>query len=129
MFSKRTWIVVALIIVGWAVWHSNQTLEFVYSVRYTDEGARESKIICGEAPSIIFLGEFNEDVRGPATGADCQRAARSRLVEGAGLLLVAVVVGWVGYKYGSESPRPIDTELPRLPDGSDRIVNGRKRKD
>ena len=127
MFSKRTWVVLALIIVGWAVWHSNQTLEFVYSVRHTEEGARESKIICGEAPSIIFFGEFNDDVRGPATGADCERVARTRLVEAAGLLALAVAVGTLGYKYGSEAPKPIDTELPRLPDGRDRIVNGRKR--
>lgn len=128
MFSKRTWIVIAFVFVGWAVWHSYQTLEFVYSVRPTDSGIRESKIICGEAPSIIFFSEYNEDVRGPATASDCERVARTRLLEATGLLGVAVAVGILGYKYGAESPRPIDTELPRLPDGSDRVVDGRKRR-
>lgn len=128
MFSKRTWVLLALLIVGWAVWHGSQTLEFVYSERATEEGLRQSKVVCGEAPSILVLSEFDEDVRGPSTASDCERLARTRALEAGGLVLLAVAVGVLGYRYGSSPPRPIDLELPRLPDGSDRVVHGRHRK-
>lgn len=128
MLSKRTWAFLALLVVGWAVWHGSQTLELVYSVRPTDEGARQSKVVCGEAPSILLLSEFDEDVRNPSTASDCERLARTRTFEVAGLLLLAVTVGVLGYRYGSSPPQPIDLELPLLPDGSDRIVNGSHRR-
>ena len=129
MFSKRTWAVIALFFVGWALWHGSQTLEYVYSVRATDDGYRESKVICGEAAPILLSGEFNEDVPGANTASDCERLARTQALEAFGLLTLAGMVFVRGRRYGSEPPRSIHLELPPLPDGIDRIVHGRRRDD
>ena len=128
MFSKRTWVVIGLITVAVGVWYSTQTLEYVYSQRFTDQGVRVSKVVCGDAPSILFLEEYDEGVLGPATAADCTSLSRTRFVESIGIALIGLTAAILGYRFGVEHPRPIDDELPRLPDGADRTVEGRKRR-
>lgn len=129
MFTKRFFVVLGLAIVLLGVWYSFRTFEYEYSRRALDDGSyRISSIVCGEAASVIFLEEYNEDVLGPATAADCTRLARTRLLEAVGIAVIGVLVGYLGYRFGAEPVRPIDSELPRLPDGLDRTVHGRHRR-
>jgi hypothetical protein len=129
MFTKRFFVVLGLAIVLLGVWYSFRTFEYEYSRRALDDGSyRISSIVCGEAVSVIFLEEYNEDVLGPATAADCTRLARTRLLEAVGIAVIGVLVGYLGYRFGAEPVRPIDSELPRLPDGLDRTVHGRHRR-
>jgi hypothetical protein len=129
MFTKRFFVILGLAIVLLGVWYSFRTFEYEYSRRALDDGSyRISSIVCGEAVSVIFLEEYNEDVLGPATAADCTRLARTRLLEAVGIAVIGVLVGYLGYRFGAEPVRPIDSELPRLPDGLDRTVHGRHRR-
>lgn len=120
MFTTRTWMLIGVAIIAGAVWYSSQTLAYVYS--------ETSQVICGEAPAMLFSDEFNADVRGPATQRDCVRLARTRMVEVIGLGLIGISVGYLGYRFAPQPPRPIDHELPRLPVGVEKIVEGRKRR-
>jgi hypothetical protein len=129
MLSKRFFVVLGLAVIALGVWYSFQTFEYEYSRRPLDDGTyRISSIVCGEATSVIFFEQYDEDVRGPATAADCTRLARTRVVEAGGIGVMGVLIGYVGYRFGAEPVRPIDSELPRLPKGLDRTVHGRKRR-
>ncbi len=129
MFTKRFFVVLGLAVVLLGVWYSFRTYEYEYSRRALDDGSyRISSIVCGEAVPVIFFEEYDEDVLGRATAADCTRLARTRLVEALGIGAIGVLVGFLGYRYGAEPVRPIDSELPRLPAGLDRTVHGRHRR-
>ncbi len=128
MGSKRLFVVIGIAIISLGVWYSFQTFEYVYSRRIQDDGSyRLSSVICGDAPSILFLEEYHPDVPGSATSQDCTRLARTRFGEAILIGIVGGGIGFLGYKYGSEPVKPIDSELPRLPDGVDRTVHGRRR--
>ena len=129
MFSKRFFVVVGVAVIALGIWYSFRTFEYEYSRRVLDDGSyRVSAVVCGEATPIIFFEEYDEDVRGPATAADCTRLARTRLVEAFGIGVIGVLIGYLGYRFGAEPVRPIDSELPRLPKGMDRTVHGRHRR-
>ena len=129
MFSKRFFVAIGIAVIGLGVWYSFQTFEYEYSRRPLDDGTyRISAVVCGEATPIIFFEQYDEDVRGPATGADCTRLARTRVAEAIGIGVIGVLIGYLGYRFGSEPVRPIDSELPRLPKGLDRTVHGRHRR-
>lgn len=129
MFTKRFFVVIGMAVVALGVWYSFQTFEYEYSRRPLDDGTyRISSVVCGEATPIIFFEEYGEDVRGPATAADCTRLARTRVVEAIGIGVIGVLIGYLGYRFGALPVRPIDSELPRLPTGLDRTVHGRHRR-
>jgi hypothetical protein len=129
MFSKRFFVVIGLAVIALGFWYTFQTFEYEYSRRPLDDGTyRISSVVCGEAASVIFFEQYDEDVRGPATAADCTRLARTRVVEAVGIGIIGVLIGYLGYRFGAEPVRPIDSELPRLPKGLDRTVHGRHRR-
>ena len=129
MFSKLTFVVIGIAVMALGVWYSFQTFEYEYSRRPLDDGTyRISAVVCGEATPIIFFEEYDEDVRGPATAADCTRGARTRVVEAVGIGVIGVLIGFLGYRFGAAPIKPIDSELPRLPNGVDRTVHGRHRR-
>jgi hypothetical protein len=129
MFTKRLFVVLGSAVVLLGVWYSFQTFEYEYSRRALDDGSyRISSIVCGEATPVIFFEEYDDAVLGPATAADCTRLARTRLVEAVGIMVIGVLVGYLGHRFGAEPVRPIDSELPRLPTGLDRTVHGRHRR-
>ena len=130
MGSKRLFVVLGIGIIALGVWYSFQTYEYVYSRRIQEDGSyRLSSVVCGQAPQVLFLEEYHPDVPGTATSRDCTRLARTRFGEAILIGIIGGLVGFLGYKYGSEPVKPIDTELPRLPDGVDRTVHGRRRHD
>jgi hypothetical protein len=75
---------------------------------------------------MVFLGNYDEDVRGPATQNDCLKTGRTRVAEVVGLFGVAIALVYVGHRFGKEPPRPIRSELPDLPKG-ERGFHGRGR--
>lgn len=129
MFGKRFFVIVGIAVIALGFWYSFQTFQYEYARRPLDDGTyRISAVVCGEATPIIFFEEYDPDVRGAATAADCTRLARTRLVEAVGIGIIGVLIGYLGYRFGAEPVKPIDTELPRLPDGLDRTVHGRHRR-
>lgn len=129
MFSKRFFVVLGVAVIALGVWYSFQTFEYEYSRRALDDGSyRISSVVCGEATPIIFFEQYDEDIRGAATAADCTRLARTRLLEALGIGIVGSLIGYFGYRFGAEPVKPIDSELPRLPNGLDRTVHGRHRR-
>lgn len=129
MLTKRFFVVIGLAVILAGVWYSFRTFEYEYSRRPLDDGTyRISAVVCGEATPIIFFEQYDADVRGSSTAADCTRLARTRVIEAIGIGLAGVMIGYLGYRYGAEPIKPIDTELPRLPRGLDRTVHGRHRR-
>ena len=129
MLPKRFFVILGIVIIGLGVWHSFQTFEYEYSRRPLDDGSyRISAVECGQATPIIFFETYSEDVPGASTASDCTRLARTRLAEAFGIAVIGVLVGYLGYRFGAEPVRPIDSELPRLPSGLDRTVHGRHRR-
>lgn len=129
MFSKRVFAGIALAVIGLGIWYATQSFEYEYSRRALEDGSyRISSVMCGEPIPIIFFETYDDSVPGPATSADCTRLARTRLAEGVGIALLGLLAGYVGVRYGTQAAAPIDTELPRLPDGADRSVQGRIRR-
>lgn len=100
----------------WGVWYSTGTVEYVYGRRYLADGTvYVSKVTCGSAPEIVFFGRFDPDVPGVNTAADCTRAARTRLLEVAGLWALAGVATWLGLTHAKKPPVPIGQVLRPLP--------------
>lgn len=126
MLSRKTWFVIAFILIALGVWHGVGSVEYVYSVRHTEEGVFVSKITCGNAFEVLLLDRYHEEVLGPATGSDCDRASRTRMLEVLGVVGLGLTLVGVGVRYGADPPTPIDEALPRLPKG-DRVVEGRRR--
>ena len=127
MLSRRTWLILATASVAFAVWLSFQPQAIVYSEREVDGVVYQSRVECGVGVGMVFLGEFDADVRGPSTQADCLRVGRTRVAELAGLVALGALFLFVGVKYGKEPPRPIRTELPDLPRGEAGVEGRRSR--
>ena len=125
MLARKTWYSLAAVMAAFALWLAFQPQSIVYSETERDGVVYESKVDCGVGFAMVFAGEFDPDVPGAGTQADCLRYGRTRVAEVLGLGLVAGVTFYVGRRYGKEPPRPIRTELPDLPRG-EAGVEGRK---
>jgi hypothetical protein len=125
MLSRKTWFFLAALLAGLALWHAFQDVEVVYSRRTLSDGTLfVSAVHCGNGPAMVFAGRYSDDIRGPATQADCLRSGRTQVAEVFGLLVVVGVLIYIGVRFGREPPRPIRQELPDLPKG-ERGVQGR----
>ena len=111
---------------GLAVWLAFQHQTIIYSEREVDGVLHRSQVDCGYGFAMVFAGQFDPSVPGPATEAECIKYGRTRVAEVAGIGLVAVALAYIGRRYGKEPPRPIRTELPDLPKGQPG-VEGRTR--
>lgn len=126
MLSRKTWFFLAVLVVGLGMWHAFQEVEVVYSRRTLSDGTLfVSSIHCGNGPAMVFAGHYSDDIRGPATQADCLRSGRTQVAEVFGLVFVAAILIYVGFRFGKEPPRPIREELPDLP-GGEKEVHGRR---
>lgn len=127
MVSRRIWYLAAVGCILLAGWHAMQPVEVIYSERELNDGTVfVSSVKCGNAPGMVFLGEYDPDVRGPATQNDCLRTGRTKVAEQIGLVVLAGVLVVGGRRFGKEPPRPIRAELPELPQG-ERGFHGRGR--
>ncbi len=124
MLSRESWLIIAGVLLIWGVWHAFGTVEVVYSERYIDEILYQSKVICGDAIGVLLFDDY-DGALGPATAADCRKAARTRAAELFGLAGLTILTTVAAFKWSSLPPAPIDAELPRLPKG-ERAVHGRK---
>lgn len=106
-------------------WLAFQHQEIVFSEREVDGVLYQSKVECGYGFAMVFAGEFDSDVPGASTQAECLKFGRTRVAEVIGMFAAAGILVFVGRRYGKEPPRPIRTELPDLPKG-ERGVEGRK---
>lgn len=125
MLAHRTWYAMAAVIALLAVWLAFQHQEIVFSERELDGVLYQSKVECGYGFPMVFAREFDADVPGASTQAECLKYGRTRVAEVVGLLAAAAGLVILGHRYGKEPPRPIRTELPDLPKG-ERGVEGRK---
>ncbi len=127
MLSRRTWMLIAVVIVGFSLWDAAQQIEIFKHVRYTEDAVIETGITCGYGFQMVFLSRFDDDVPGPATAAECLKSGRTKVAEVLGLWLLAVGAVYVGVRYGREPPVPIGEALPPLPKELPRAVEGRSR--
>lgn len=125
MLAHRTWYAMAAVIALVAVWLVFQHQEIVFSERELDGVMYQSKVECGYGFEMVFAGQFDADVPGASTQAECLKLGRTRVAEVVGLLAFAGFLVFLGRRYGKEPPRPIRTELSDLPKG-ERWVEGRK---
>ncbi len=128
MLARRTWLLIAGAVVLFSLWDAAQPIRIFEFVRYLGDGTKiESGITCGSAFPMVFAGEFDEDVPGRSTEAECLKAARTKVAEVVALWALALTAVVVGMRYGREPPAPIDRELPALPTELRRILTGRSR--
>ncbi|MEX1005765.1 MAG: hypothetical protein WD990_02445 [Acidimicrobiia bacterium] len=125
MLARKTWYLLAVAMAVFALWLAFQPQSIVYSETERDGVLYVSRIDCGTGFAMVFAGEFDPDIPGAATQADCLRYGRTRVVEVLGLGLITAITAYVGRRYGTEPPRPIRSELPDLPRGAGG-VEGRK---
>lgn len=125
MFARRTWYFLAATVALFAVWLAFQHQEIVFSEREVDGVLYQSKVECGYGFAMVFAGQYDADVPGPATQSECLKFGRTRVIEVVGMWAMAGTFVFIGRRYGKEPPRPIRTELPDLPKG-ERAVEGRK---
>lgn len=127
MFSRKIWLLAAAVSVTFGLWYATRPVEVVYAERHLDDGTvYVSSVFCGNAPAMVFTGTYDEDVRGPATQADCLRSGRTKVAEVIGLFLIGGGMVYGGFRFGKEPPRPLRSELPELP-GGEREVRGKSR--
>lgn len=127
MLARKTWYVLAAALLAFGIWLAFQQQTIVYSESERDGVLYISSIDCGVGFAMVFAGQFDSDVPGPSTQADCLRYGRTRVAEVLGLLVLAGVTVFIGAKYGKEPPRPIRTELPDLPKGAVNVEGRRGR--
>ena len=81
---------------------------------------------CGSAVGLLLL-DASDDLR-PNAARECEKSARTRVVEALGALVVGVggsAAGWV--LIPRLRPTPIDEVLNPLPESADKHVTGRPR--
>lgn len=127
MLARKTWYVFAAALVALAIWLAFQQQSIVYSESERDGVLYVSSVDCGLGFAMVFAGQFDPDVPGPSTQADCLRYGRTRVAEVLGLVVLAGVTVYVGANYGKEPPRPIRTELPDLPNRAAGVEGRRSR--
>ena len=90
-------------------------------------------VTCGTPYTILFDGEFSEEVRTPWIQAQCVRAARTRLLNVALVSLPLLVLGGAGVARGRYRRVPLNQVLRPLPplwepvDARDGAVRRRRR--
>ncbi|MEX2654957.1 MAG: hypothetical protein WD532_08015 [Acidimicrobiia bacterium] len=125
MLARKTWYVFAAALVALGIWLAFQQQSIVYSETERDGVLYVSRVDCGLGFAMVFAGQFDPEVPGPSTQADCLRYGRTRVAEVLGLFALAGTTVYIGASYGKEPPRPIRSELPDLPKGA-ASVEGRR---
>lgn len=89
---RRDGILIILVAAGLAAFFLARPVSIVTGRSFEGDRVVAHELRCGTALPILFASRYHEEVPGPATAAECSRAARSRLFL-ASLLLIGG--GWV----------------------------------